>query len=66
MAPALLAIKLVPNDTGKPQGGFVGGEVHLTPPNNFLRVNGGHSLDKRAVSQLRLIGFEKQRLSTPI
>ena len=60
-ASALLAVVFAENDAGKPQGGFVGGEVHLTPADDLVRVHSGQSLDKRLVHQLRLIGLDKQR-----
>ena len=46
-ASALVAVVLTENDTGKPQGGFISGEVHLAPPYNLIRVNGRQPLDKR-------------------
>ena len=60
-ASALLTVVLTENDTGKPQGGFISGEVHLAPPYDLIRVNGRQPLDKRLVHQLRLIGLDKQR-----
>ena len=60
-ASVLLTVVLVPNDAGIAQGGSVCGEIRLAPPDNFLRVNGGHPLDERGVFQLRLVGLDKQR-----
>ena len=54
-APALLAVVFVPNDAGITQGGFVGGKVHLSPPNDLLQLNGGHTLDKDVIVQLGFI-----------
>ena len=62
LAPAtLLAVILFQNDTGKAQGGFVGGKVHLAAPDDFLRVNRRQPFDKRTVVQFGFIGFQKQR-----
>ena len=58
-ASALVAVVLTENDTGKPQGGFIGGEVHLAAPDDLIRVNGGQPLDKRLIYQLRLIGLDE-------
>lgn len=56
LAPAaLLAVILFQNDTGEPEGGFIGGEVHLAAPDDFLRVNRRQPLDERAVVQFGLL-----------
>ena len=60
-ASTLLAIVLAENDTGIAQSGPVRRKIHLAPPNNLIRVNGGQALDEGLIVQLCFVGFEKKR-----